>query len=461
MAGDGAMRGVTDSRLKRWLRSCFPKRMSKDHFRARQLISQRRYAEALELLRKARAESPWSGVIAHDLALTLVQVDRGQEGTTIAEQMISEDPDDAFAHATLGLVQLKRGLANEGRESFARALALDPADASIHGLLARAHLERDKPAEALAATETGLALDPDDDLCLTFRAQALLALGRGDEARAISARLLQLDPDDSHNHSLRGYELIASGHAAEAIPHFKEALRLDPRNDGARQGLATSLKARSPLFAVLLRAFIALERVSLWTTAGVLAGFWMGLNFLEKSLQADPMWLPVLASAKIIVYTCFLLAMIAHQLYEILLSFDPDGRQALSPDELRATRWYLALMAAALLCVWWGLASEKTRAPFMMAVGFICIVRMVSEVFESTPGFVRCRMTWLAVGTTALNILTPVFSVLLILLALRMDAASVKPMVKTALMLGLVPIFIATFSDNIRDWLERRRPDSD
>jgi tetratricopeptide (TPR) repeat protein len=450
-----------DSRLKPWRRSCFPKRMSKDHFRARQLISQSRYAEALELLRKARAESPWSGLIAHDLALTLVRLDRGQEGTTVAEQMISEDPDDAFAHATLGLVQLKRGLADEGKESFARALALDPADATIHALFARAHLERDKPAEALGATETGLALDPDNELCLSFRAQALLALGRGDEAREISARLLQLDPDDSHNHSLRGYELIAGGRPAEAIPHFKEALRLDPGNDGARQGLATSLKARSPLFAALLRAFIALDRVNLWTMLAVLAGFLVGLNFLEKSLQADPVWLPVLASAKIVVYAGFLLSMIAHQLYEILLSFDSDGRQALSSSELRAIRWYPASITGALLCLWWGLASEKTRAPFMMAVGFIFMVKMISEVFESTPGYVRRRMTWLVVGTAALNILTPVFSVLLILWALHSGAAAAKLMIRTALMLGLVPILIASFSDNIRNWLERRRPDSD
>lgn len=435
--------------------------MSKDHFRARQLINQGRHAEALQLLRKARAESPWSDVIAHDLALTLVRLDRAQEGTTVAEQMIAEDPDDAFAHATLGLVQLQRGLVKEGQESFARALAIDPEDASIHGLLARAHLERDKPNEALAVTATGLAIDPDNDLCLTFRAQALLALGRGEKAREISARLLQLDPDDSQNHTLRGYELITTGRPAEAIPHFKEALRLDPRNEGARQGLVTSLKARSPLFAFVLRGFIALERVNLWTMLAVLVGFLMALRYLEKSLQADPVWLPVLASVKLVVYACFLLSAIAHQLYEILLSFDPDGRQALSRDELRATRWYLASIAAALLCLWWGLASEKTRTPFMMAAGFICIVRLIAEVFESTPGYVRRRMAWLTVATTALNILTPVLSVLLVLVALSSGVAAVKPVIITVLMLGWVPILIAGFSHDIRNWLERRRPDSD
>jgi hypothetical protein len=70
-------------------------------------------------------------------------------------------------------------------------------------------------------------------------------------------------------------------------------------------------------------------------------------------------------------------------------------------------------------------------------------------------------MTWLVVGTAALNILTPVFSVLLILWALHSGEAAAKLMIRTALMLGLVPILIASFSDNIRNWLERRRPDSD
>lgn len=431
--------------------------MSKDHFRARQLIAQGRHAEAVDLLRKARLESPWSSHIAHDLALALANTDRTQEAIGVAEQMVADDPDDAFAHATLGFVQLRRGLARECEESFSRALALSPEDASIHGLLARAHLERGKPADALAATDRGLALDPQDDLCLSFRAQALLALGRADEARAVSARLLELDPEDPHNHTLLGHEKLLAGRGAEALPHFREALRLDPDNDDAREGLVLALKARSPIFSATLRGMIALERLGLWKTLALLVGFLFCLRQLEKALAADPVWMPVLAVAKLVAYSLFAISMIAPQIYAVLLGFDRDGRLALSRDERRATRWHLAIFAMILLCVWWGASVKNPRFAYGMAVGFVFIVKLVAAVFESTPGYVRKRMGWLAVATVTFTLLTPVLWLALIVIAVQ---TTFQPLIHARVLLGLVPVAIGGFADEIRGWLERRRPDA-
>lgn len=431
--------------------------MSKDHFRARQLISQGRHAEALQLLRKARSESPWSSHVAHDLAMTLAKLDKTQEAIGVAEQMIADDPDDAFAHATLGLVQLGRGQIRDGEASFSRALTLAPNDSIIHGLMARAQLERGKPADALAATDRGLAIDPVDELCLSMRAQALLALGRTAESHAVSSRLLELDPEDSTNHTLRGFEKIHAGRADEALPHFREALRLDPDNDGARQGLSIALKARSPIFAAILRGLLASERLGIWQTVGVLAVVLVGLHHLEKGLAADPLWMPVLAVAKLVLYVLFAIAMVAHPLYDVLLGFDRDGRAALSPAERRANRWYLALFVAILLCVAWGACLEKPRAAHGMALGFLFIVKIVSAVFEATPGYVRKRMAWIAIATTVFNILTPVFKVVLVVVALH---AEFTPLITAAFFIGLVPVLIGGFADEIRGWLERRRPDA-
>lgn len=432
--------------------------MTPHHYRGLSLLRQGRHAEALVSLRQAREHNPQSLQIASDLAIALLSNDRGQEATAVAEGMIALAPEAPLGHATLGMVRLGRGHVASGEAAFRRAIELDPEDADTRGLLARAHLEGDRPDDALDAADAGLALDPENDLCLTFRARALLALGRFAESELVSARLLQLDPEDSYSHCIRGEELLLAGHPEQAAVHFREALRLDPQNETARQQHAACLKARSPLFAWLLAGMIRLERLPVWTLIGIAAGVLVSLRLIENALRAEPLWLPIFAAAKLLAFVLFFLAMFAHQIYDVLLWLDKEGRHALSLNEVRASRWFCVCFVAAGLCLWWGAGAKDPRLAHQTGLGCLFLCRLVSSTYAATPGYVRRRMATLTIGASVFHVLSPILSIVLFVMLVRIPAP--VPLLKACLMLGYVAVVLGGFSENIRVWLERRRPDS-
>ena len=75
---------------------------------------------------------------SRDLAIIYLrkkkQLGRARE---LAEQAVGFFPEDATAHATLGLVCLELGLADEARKSLRRALRLDGQNAEAKEGLAR------------------------------------------------------------------------------------------------------------------------------------------------------------------------------------------------------------------------------------------------------------------------------------------------------------------------------------
>ena len=409
-------------------------------------------------LRQAREHNPQSLQIASDLAIALLSNDRGQEATAVAEGMIVLAPEAPLGHATLGMIHLGRGHVAAGEAAFRRAIELDPQDADTRGLLARAHLEGERPDDALAAADAGLALDPENDLCLTFRARALLALGRFAESELVSARLLQLDPEDSYSHCIRGDELLLAGQPEQAAVHFREALRLDPQNETARQQHAACLKARSPLFAWLLAGMIRLERLGAWKLAGILACILLSLRLIGDALSDEPLWLPIFAAAKLLAIALALLALFAHQIYDVLLWLDKEGRHALSRNEQRACRWFCACFAATGLCLWWGATIKDPGLAHRTALGFLFLCRLVSSTYAATPGYVRRRMATLTIGAAIFHVLSPILSLVLFVTMARLAAP--VPVLIASLMLGYVAVALGAVSENIRVWLERRRPDS-
>jgi tetratricopeptide (TPR) repeat protein len=432
--------------------------MTPHHYRGLSLLRQGRHAEALASLRQAREHNPQSLQVASDLAIALLRNDRGQEAAAVAEGMVALAPEAPLGHATLGMVHLGRGHVAAGEAAFRRAIELDPEDADTRGLLARAHLEGDRPEDALAAADAGLALDPENDLCLTFRARALLALGRFAESEIVSARLLQLDPEDSYSHCIRGEELLLAGHPDQAAAHFREALRLDPQNETARYQHAACLKARSPLFAWLLSGMIRLERLGAWKLAGIVVCVLVSLHLIGKALSAEPVWLPIFATIKLLAFAVVLLALFAHQIYDVLLWLDKQGRHALSLDEQRACRWFCACFVATGLCLWWGANTKDPGLAHRTALGFLFLCKLVSATYSATPGYVRRRMAALTIGTAIFHTLSPFLCIVLLVMLARLAAP--VPLLLASLMLAYVAVTLGVFSENIRAWLERRRPDS-
>ncbi|HKS38065.1 MAG TPA: tetratricopeptide repeat protein [Verrucomicrobiae bacterium] len=130
-----------------------------------------------------------------------------------SEFLLHKNPNDAKAHADLGLDLLSQGRLVEAERHFRAALQA-------------------RPDFGLAHYRLGLL----------FRQQNRLT-----EARAEFETALRLDPDDSKAHGNLGFIFLQQGELRSAQSHFESALALNPDDTIARNGLAETLKARRQL----------------------------------------------------------------------------------------------------------------------------------------------------------------------------------------------------------------------
>lgn len=429
--------------------------------RGRLLASQGRHELALEELRLAASEEPDNAIVHATLAITLSNLERNQEATEAARRAVEKEPDWDYAHWALALVLVGRGELKDAEAAIRTAIELAPEDADNFGLLSRILLEQGRASEALAAADAGLALEPGNDLALTFRARALTALGRDDEAQAVADTLLAEDPEDAWNHQLRGDQMVRSGKIAEAQKHFVEALRLQPGMEAARVGLATCLKARSPVFGVLLRFLLLLNRLStaVWWGIGIL--LFLTIRYGDGWAKSHPEWAVAYEAGKVLIWSVFLVVIVAHPVFDTLLSFDREGRRALSPDELKATRWYLACFGGAAFCAAWATLAQSGLGgpPVKIGFGALFLTRMVTEVFNAREGWVRTRMRWVAWAAVLSLLTAPAIAIVGLLQMYASRAQDGIGLVHVSIWLPTLSVGLSAFADNIRDWLERRRPD--
>lgn len=271
---------------------------------------------------------------AHALLAQLL-ADGGDDAAALREAhaAIAADPELPFAHQALARVLLATGQIEPAAGAVLQAIALDPDDADQHALLAQIRLGQKRHDDALAAAEAGLALEPQDTDCLNLRSLALVRLGRQDEASDTLDASLAHDPDNPYTHQARGFALLHRGDAKGALHHFQEALRRDPSLDAARSGLVEALKARNPLYRVLLRGFLWLERFTDGKQQQILFGAWLVVFVARRmlgnidGLQGWALGLGIAWLAVVLLTACL------PPIFNLLLLLHPLGRHALPAQQ--------------------------------------------------------------------------------------------------------------------------------
>jgi tetratricopeptide (TPR) repeat protein len=431
------------------------------YLRGEVLLEQQRYKEAAGQFQLALAEEPDNALFHAQFANALVRCDRWQQALDSVTTALTKDPSNPFAFWVMAMVRLERQQFAEAEQAIQSAIQLEPHDATNHGLLSRIHYERRNYYAALQATDAGLALDPSDDLCLTFRSRALMALGRAEEARQDADTLLADDPDDSWNHCLRGDQLLAEGDHNGARRHYLEALRIESHNAAARYGLALSLKARSPIYSVLLRGLLLLDRFSSRAIWLVLILVFVGMGFGNKWADAHPEWLVPYEAAKVLLWGATILLFVANPLFDLVLRFDRESRHVLTDDEIKATNWYLVCFGFAALCGVWAVFGKATLLARTVGVTALYFTRAVSEVFEATPGYVRRRMAGLAIAAALAVVLTPVILFVgIVWLVSTRQTQLLTRFILTVLWIPIAVMLFCSFVDDIRKYFENRRPDT-
>ena len=312
--------------------------------RAMLLFQQQRWDLAERELRRLLAEAPEFAPAYAMLGIILTQTGKLDEALAEARQAVTIDPENDFGFRAIAIVYMERRDLQAAAEAIATAIELAPEEADHCGLLAQIRFRQERWHDALRAADAGLAIEPQDTDCLNLRSLALTKLGRSDEATASVEASLAHDPDNPYTHQALGYSQLHQGNAKQALHHFQEALRRDPTLDGSRQGLVEALKARNPIYRVVLGWFLWLERFEPRRRTQILIAVWLAAQIGRNALRAaghDSAAMAVSFSWLGFV----LLTACAVPIFNLLLLLHPVGRHALD----RSSRNHALLLGGCLL----------------------------------------------------------------------------------------------------------------
>lgn len=354
-------------------------------------IEDAQYDEAVRLIDELLAEEPDDATAVAVKALCLLELRRGEDAVASARRAARLDPFIPYVHWVLGLVLAEQGRLDEAEAAAGEALRLDPDDPDHHALLAQVAVRRGRWPEALAHAERGSAADPSHGGSRNLRALALRQLGRLDEAERLFAEGAAADPLDPVAAAGKGWSALGHGRTAEADEAFRHALLFDPTSEWARAGLLTTMKARSPVYRVLLRYFMWMSRRSRRDRLLIMVGAVVGYNVLRSIARSIPALEPLLLPL-LVTYALFaLLTWVADPLLDFALGFDAEGRRLLDHDRL----WGGRLVGGGLLLA---LASLVVSAftgggrPLSLAVGLAAFAIPASAVFNCRRGWPRRTM---------------------------------------------------------------------
>ena len=419
--------------------------------RALVLQSQGRHDLAEKELRQHLAKLPNDGFAHAVLALNVAELDRLAEAEESAREAIGLAPDNAFSHYAMARVLSARNREDDAALAIMEAIRLEPVDADYHGMLAVIEFHRRRWQPSLDAAETGLRFDPEHVNCNNLRAMALVKLGRKAEAGATIDATLSRDPANAISHANKGWTLLEQGRRKDAMMHFRESLRLDPTSDWARAGLVEAIKAGNPIYALLLKYFLWMAKLSARAQWGILLGGYFGNRMLGDMSRKNPEWSPWIDPVRIAYVAFALLTWLSQPLFNLMLFLHPQGRHALSNDQRGQASWVGLLLGLALASVgaWFFCGKKFEFILTALVLGLLAIP--VMAIFVCARGWPRTTMMAIAVTLAS----TGLFAAFVMLFADTSESTALGTSAIGALNFFFIGIFATQFLAN---WLAAQRP---
>lgn len=353
--------------------------------RARVLIEQDRYALAESELRRYILTEPQDATAHALLALSLSAQNKHREAAESARRAIHLEPMLPYAHYMLAYVSTQQDRLDDAEKAINEAIRLDPEEADYFAVLSSVKLQQRRWQDALEIAERGLYFNSEHVGCINLRAMALNQMGLTDEAAVAIEGALSVEPENALSHANRGWQEIHRGNYERAMTNFREALRIDAELEWAREGVVEVLKARNPVYRVMLRYFLWSSRLSGRATWGLIIGFYFFSRLMRGAMKARPELAPFLWPLYGLYLAFVLMTWIARPLFDLLLRLDPMGRVVLSKRQITASNWVggaLLLAAAGLgLGLLTGIASF-----YLLAAGSGIMTMPIAGAFNAeTP----------------------------------------------------------------------------
>jgi tetratricopeptide (TPR) repeat protein len=361
------------------------------------LYLQARYDQAAQELHGVLAETPNDARAHALLGLCLMRQDKLKEAQAEADQAVGLAPDSSFTHYTRSVVLQHRRRYAEAEKAIREALQLDSANADNYSQLSVVLYQQKKWQEALDASLEGLKFEPDHAGCNNLRTMALTELGDAQAAIATADSALARDPDDEYAHASKGWALLHERKPKEALEHFREALRLDPNLAYAQHGVIEALKARNIIYRWMLAYFLWMGRLDDRAKWGVILGGYFGMRILrnigDSNPQLQPWFLPIqIAYLMFVVLTWF-----AVPFFNLLLRFNRFGRLALPREQRIASNWFAICCLITLVGI--GLAIWNSDGVGLLVAGFgMGMALPLTMLYSMDEGWPRQAMTILAIA---------------------------------------------------------------
>ena len=362
------------------------------YLRIQMLLNLDRFEEAENATRQAISEEPEDSFLHYYLGVVLSHRGRFNEAEQVLRHSIELDPEESNTFAQLGYVYREKKQLRPALEAIDQAIRLNPEEASHYGLKASCLCQKKKWPEAIAAAEAGLQLDAEDETCRMFYSLALSGSGDTAAADAQSLSLLESSPDDSDNHTARGFVILESDPAL-AEQHFLEALRIDPTHEAAKSGLATTMKLRSPVFGLFLKALLWIDQIPFWGFAIV---FVVASRVARIAARTDIAWVAWTGKACYLAMMIFcMMTLVQGPLFDLVLYVSKRGRHALSQPLRRGMKWVCLSFLVAIGSVVWSVFDPRMIG-FLHAFLWCGVAGILHEAISCDHRWVR---KWLMAGT--------------------------------------------------------------
>jgi len=195
------------------------------------------FAEAAKLYRKVIRQDPREANALHSLGIIESATGNRAEAAALMARSLQVEPANVTFMQNYATVLCQLGQFGTASSICLKGLELDRGNVYLLYVAAAALLQQDRLQEALATFDELLAREPGHAAALTERGSVHMALEQYDAAHADIERAIALQPHYAEAHLNRAILSGRLGQHDDAIAAFERALKLNPNSANAWLGL--------------------------------------------------------------------------------------------------------------------------------------------------------------------------------------------------------------------------------
>lgn len=221
---------------------------------------ERRYAEAIEIMKKALEKEPRDYYLVH-FTLGVVYSDMGdyEKGMAHLKRALQGDQGDARIHQELGTLYLRMGSLEEAGSHFNRVLEINPYLGPAHAGLGDILARQGRLEEAAMKYRYALRLEPDLSKVRIRLGEAYLKMGKSREALSEIKEAMAKDPGSQEAYASLGAVYLQEGKIEEALPLLEKALAIHPGNPEICNNLGAAYRFKEQLDEAIRYYRMAIE----------------------------------------------------------------------------------------------------------------------------------------------------------------------------------------------------------